>query len=62
MKNKLQKKGFSLIELMAVLAVLAIIAVITVPNVLKVVNNSKTNTIKETTKLLAKAAQNYWKV
>lgn len=39
--KKLNKKGFTLVELLAVIVVLALILVITVPTVLSAMNNSK---------------------
>lgn len=40
----MNKKGFTLIELIAVIALIAIIAVIAIPNVTKMVNTSKKET------------------
>lgn len=48
-KNKLLKKGFTLVELLAVLTILAILALITVPVVTGILNNSR----KESKKLSA---------
>ncbi len=41
MKNKLNKKGFTLVELLAVIVVLAIIIVIAAPQVLNAMNDAK---------------------
>ena len=41
MKNK---KGFTLVELLAVIAILAILVIISLPNVLQMFNNAKLNT------------------
>ena len=38
MKNK---KGFTLVELLAVIAILAILVILAIPNVIKLYNNAK---------------------
>jgi len=43
---KLNKKGFTLVELLAVIVVLAIIIIIAMPNVLRAMNNARTNSLK----------------
>ena len=40
----MNKKGFTLVELLAVIAILAILVIIALPNVLKMYNNAKKNT------------------
>lgn len=44
---KLKNKGFTLIELLAMLVVLGILMAVTVPNITGILNQSKTNIIKE---------------
>lgn len=44
---KLNKKGFTLVELLAMLVVLAILMAITVPNISGILGKSKTDIIKE---------------
>ena len=39
----MNKKGFTLVELLAVIAILAILVIIALPNVLKMFNDSKKN-------------------
>ena len=39
----MNKKGFTLVELLAVIAILAILVIIALPNVLKMYNTSKKN-------------------
>lgn len=54
MKNK---KGFTLIELLAVIVILAIILVIAVPQVMKVVNQSKSDSLASSAKMILKALE-----
>ena len=54
MKNK---KGFTLVELLAVIVVLAIILVIAVPRILETIKQSKIGAIQSSTKLIAKTAE-----
>ena len=44
----INKKGFTLIELIAVILILAIIALIVVPIVFKIVEEAKINAFKDT--------------
>ena len=54
------KKGFTLVELLAVIVIIGIIGLIAVPNVVNLTNNSKKEIVKDTTKLLAKTAEDYY--
>ena len=61
-KNMLYKKrkAFTLIELLAVIVIIGIIGVIAVPNVVNITNSSRRETIENTTRMLAKAAEDYY--
>ena len=50
----MNKKGFTLVELLAVIAILAILVIIALPNVLKMYNDSKKNAFMTETQNLAK--------
>ncbi|AYO30725.1 prepilin-type N-terminal cleavage/methylation domain-containing protein [Biomaibacter acetigenes] len=54
------KRGFTLVELMAVLAVLAIIAAIAVPRFTGTINTAKKNADKATATIVARAAEQKW--
>ena len=54
MKNK---KGFTLVELLAVIVILGVLLLIAVPGITKVINSSKKNTFISTAKLVAENAQ-----
>ena len=56
----MNKKAFTLVELLAVIVIIGIIGLIAVPNVVKLTNSSKIETIENTTKMLAKAAEDYY--
>ena len=57
MKNK---KGFTLVELLAVIAILAILVIIALPNVLKMFRSAKENTfVTEVQEIVKTAEQNY---
>lgn len=43
----MNKKGFTLMELLAILVILAVIAVITIPIILKVVENARRGSIRD---------------
>jgi prepilin-type N-terminal cleavage/methylation domain-containing protein len=51
------KKGFTLIELLAVIVILAIILVIAVPQILKVIESSKIDSLESSAKLVAKSVE-----
>lgn len=51
------KKAFTLVELLAVITILGIIALITVPNVINIVNDSKSNIDKRQEEQILKAAK-----
>lgn len=55
--RKLNKKGFTLIELLAAMVILAAIMVIAVPNVMGILNNSKSNAYVEDAKKLLSLAE-----
>ena len=55
--KKMNKKGFTLIELLAVIVILAIIMVIAVPQILKVINSSKTSAWDDSVKLIEKSIE-----
>ncbi|HHW03491.1 MAG TPA: prepilin-type N-terminal cleavage/methylation domain-containing protein [Thermoanaerobacterales bacterium] len=54
------KRGFTLVELMAVLAVLAIIAAIAVPRFTGTINTAKANADKASAQIIARAAEQKW--
>ena len=55
--KKTNKKGFTLVELLAVIVILAIILVIAVPQVMSVIEDSKKATLKSTAKMIASTAE-----
>lgn len=57
---KMNKKGFSLIELLAVIAILSIVALIITPIVIGSLNNAKEKTFLDNAINLKKAADNYY--
>ena len=60
MKNLKNKKGFTLVELLAVIVVLAIIMIIAIPNVLSSMDTAKKSSfIIEARKVLNKAQEQY---
>ncbi len=52
----MNKKGFTLVELLAVIAILAILVIIALPNVLKMYNNAKKNIFLTEAKIVYKEA------
>ena len=53
----MNKKGFTLVELLAVIAILAILVIVALPNVLGMFNNAKKNTFTTEVKQVAKSAK-----
>ena len=56
----MNKKGFTLVELLAVIAILAILVIIALPNVLKMFNDSKKNSFINEVREVFKTAQNQY--
>lgn len=54
----MNKKGFTLVELLAVITILAILVIIALPNVIKLYNNAKKNTFLTEAKTIYKEAAN----
>ena len=57
MKNKLNKKGFTLVELLAVIVVLAIIMVIATTQITGVIKKNTVNSFSSSLDVVAKAAK-----
>ena len=55
----MNKKGFTLVELLAVIAILAILVIIAIPNVLKMFNDSKKNAFMVQARKTANVAQEH---
>lgn len=53
------KKGFTLVELLAILAILALVAIITFPAIAGAINRSKERTYESQVKLIEDAAGGY---
>lgn len=56
----LNKKGFTLVELLAVIVILGIILVIVVPKIIDVINNSRIESFKNSSKLIYSGVKNYF--
>ena len=54
------KKGFTLVELLAVIAILAVLAIITLPNVISIFREAKKNSFENEVKTIYKQAQTDW--
>ncbi|MDD3048491.1 MAG: DUF5011 domain-containing protein [Bacilli bacterium] len=54
-KNKIFKKGFTLVELLAVIAILAVILAIAIPSITGITANATENAFKSDAKILIKA-------
>ncbi len=56
----MNKKGFTLVELLAVIAILAILILIALPNVMSLFNEAKANSFTTELKNIYKSAQQQW--
>ena len=56
----MNKKGFTLVELLAVVAILAILVIIALPNVMGMFNKSKENTFITELKSIYRTAESQW--
>ena len=56
----MNKKGFTLVELLAVIAILAILVLIALPNVMSLFNEAKANSFTTELKNIYKSAQDQW--
>ena len=54
---KKEKRGFTLVELLAVIVILAVILVIAVPRIMSVIKDAKLGSIESTAKLIASTAE-----
>ncbi|MEG1048641.1 MAG: prepilin-type N-terminal cleavage/methylation domain-containing protein [Bacilli bacterium] len=54
------KKGFSLVELLATIVILGLIIVITVPNIMKIFEKSEMESLRVSTKKVSDAAEKYY--
>ena len=59
MKQKINKKGFTLVELLSVLVILAVLALIAVPVVIQIINDSKQSSKIRSAELIEEAARLY---
>lgn len=55
----MNKKGFTLMELLAVIVILALLAIVAYPNVARLINNAKNNVEEIQYSALLKVAQTY---
>jgi type IV pilus assembly protein PilA len=55
----MNKKGFTLVELLAVIVILAIILVIAIPNVIKIIDKAKLDAYNKNKDLIERAAKTY---
>ena len=55
----MDKKGFTLVELLTVIVLLAIIAAITTPVIINVINDSRENAYEEQVRLITSAAERW---
>ena len=56
----MNKKGFTLVELLAVIAILAILVIIALPNVLSMFNSAKQSAFETQVKEIARTAEKEW--
>lgn len=57
--NKLNKKGFTLVELLAVIVILGVIMLIAIPSIGTIIQNSRLNSFASSGKMYISTAQNY---
>lgn len=57
--NKLNKKGFTLVELLAVIVILGVIMLIAIPSIGTIISNSRENSFLSSGKMYISSAQNY---
>lgn len=57
--NKLNKKGFTLVELLAVIVILGVIMLIAIPSIGTIISNSRQNSFISSGKMYISTAQNY---
>ena len=55
--KKTNKKGFTLVELLAVIVILAVLILLALPNVIKIMNNAKKNAFQDEVLSYLKTAQ-----
>ena len=55
----MKKNAFTLVELLATIVILAVILVIAVPQIMSVINSTKTSSLESSVKLIAKRAEDY---
>ena len=51
------KRGFTLVELLAVIVILGIILIVAVPKIITTIDNAKLSTLEDTVKMIAKIAE-----
>ena len=59
-KLKLTTLGFTLVELLAVIIVIGIIALLIVPNISRIIENARSNTMQRSLEHIVEAADNYY--
>ena len=58
--KKTNKKGFTLVELLAVIVILAVLILIALPNVMSIMNNARNNAFKDEAAAFISAAENQY--
>lgn len=57
---KMNKNGFTLLELLAVIVILAILSLVTIPNIINTLKSSKDNTFEDSMYALYKSCTSYY--